>query len=255
MIDYKICIPSYKRPKIIREKTIAFLNRLQIPEESLDIIVETEEMANEYKIHSPLPNYIVSNTNGIKEKRNFVRNYYQNETSIEYLICIDDDMEDIMDYDKPITRESFIDNLENAFNECIEKGLTLFGVSPFHNTFFLKHNTSTTLKYICGAFFGLIINRDYPPIQTTFDHYEDFCFTCQHFCRDSGTLRLNWLALKTKYFNPKGGITEWYGGKEARAEAQATDAERFMTLYPNMARIITKKYGVDLRLNHRFKNI
>lgn len=253
-IDYRICIPSFKRPKMINCKTLAFLNRLQIEGSNIDVIVETEEMKHDYLNENNSLNVIVSNTNGIKEKRNYIRNYYQNETEVQYLLCMDDDLDELYDYDKPITREAFIEAIEDAFNECIEKGITLWGVSPFHNTFFLKKSKTTSLKYICGAFFGLIINRDEPPILTTFDHYEDFCFTCQHFRRDNGVLRLNWIALKTKYFNPQGGITEWYGGKEQRAMAQAEDANRFLELYPNMARIIKKNYGADLRLNHRYKN-
>ena len=253
-INYRICIPSYKRAKMINLKTLAFLNRLQVPIEGIDVVVETEEMKQDYLEENSNLNIIVSNTNGIREKRNFIRNYYQFETDTRYLICIDDDMDNIMDMDKPITREAFIDATQQAFRLCEEKGLTLWGVSPFHNTFFMKRNISTNLKYICGAFFGLIIDRKYEPIFTTFNHYEDFCFTCQHFLRDNGTLRMNWLALKTKYFNPKGGITEWYGGKDKRAEAQETDASKFIELYPNMARIIKKKYGCDLRLNYRYKN-
>ena len=88
---------------------------------------------------------------------------------------------------------------------------------------------------------------------TKFNHYEDFCFTCQHFLRDGGVLRFNWIALKTKYFNPNGGITEWYGGKELRKVAQKKDALRFIEQYPGMAKIISKQYGTDLRLNHLYK--
>ncbi len=249
---YKICVPSYKRPQIIKEKTLSLLNRLQINISEVDVIVETDEMAKEYKAVNPDVNVIVSNTDGIREKRNFVREYYQNSTDVDYLLCMDDDLDEIFDYDKPITREAFIDCIETGFNTCEEKGLTIWGVSPFHNTFFLKKQISSNLKYICGAFFGIIIDRSHNPFTTKFNHYEDFCFTCQHFLRDGGVLRFNWIALKTKYFNPNGGITEWYGGKDARKEAQESDAKNFVDLYPRMARIIEKKYGFDLRLNPRY---
>ena len=93
MFNYKICIPSYKRPQIIKDRTLKLLERLGIPNEGIDIIVETEPMAQDYnEILDNKYNIIVSNTNGIKDKRNFVRTYYQNKTSLEYLICIDDDI-------------------------------------------------------------------------------------------------------------------------------------------------------------------
>ena len=250
---FHICIPSYNRPKIINQKSLAFLKKMGIDQKMVEVIVETNEMKADYLNINPNLNIIVSNTNGIKEKRNFVRDYYRNQTNITNLLCLDDDLDDIMDFDKSIEPERFIDVVNQGFQLCEEKKLNVWGVSPFHNTFFLKKNVSTTLKYICGAFFGLLIDRDKPMLQTTFDHYEDFCFTAQHFLRDGGVLRFNDIALKTKYFNPNGGITGWYGGKEARAEAQETDANRFVELYPGMAKIIKKKYGADLRLNFRFK--
>ncbi len=48
MIDYRICIPSYKRPTIIKDRTLKLLERIGIPSEGIDIIVETEPMAQEY---------------------------------------------------------------------------------------------------------------------------------------------------------------------------------------------------------------
>ena len=253
-MSFHICVPSYNRPKVINEKTLSFLGRMGMNEKFIDIIVETEDMKVDYLNINPKLNIIVSNTNGIKEKRNFVRSYYQNNTNITNLVCVDDDIDEIMDWDKPITQDRFYEVIEEGFKLCHEKKLCVWGVSPFHNTFFLKKNVSTNLKYICGAFFGLVIDRDKEVLQTSFDHYEDFCFTCQHFLRDGGVLRFNDVALKTKYFNPNGGITGWYGGKEERAKAQKQDALRFVELYPQMAKIITKKYGDDLRLNHRFKS-
>lgn len=252
---YKVCVPSYKRPHILKQKTMKLLERLQNNLSEVDVIVETDEMAEEYRKHiGDEVNIIVSNTDGIKEKRNFVRDYYQNKTDVDYLICLDDDIDELLDYDKPITREAFIDMVEKGFTMCEEKGFKLWGVSAFNNSYYLERNISTNLRYICGAFWGLIIDRDLPVLQTQFNHYEDFCFTCQHYLRDKGVLRFNWIALKTKYFNPDGGISDWYGGNENRRVAQKNDAKVFTELYPKMARVIEKKSGFDLRLNHRYGN-
>ena len=192
---------------------------------------------------------------GIKEKRNYVRNYYQLETNVITLLCIDDDMIDIMDYDTPLNGEGFREIVNMGFAECLKANCYLWGVSPFHNTFFLQKKVSTNLKYICGAFFGLIINRELPPLQTSIDHGEDFEFTCEHFIRDNAVVRLNWIALKTKYFNPKGGITEWYGGKDGRKVAQEKNCKWLQEKYGSkMVRLIVKKYGYDVRLNGYYKN-
>ena len=39
-------------------------------------------------------NIIVSNTTGVGEKRNFVRSHYRNETDLEEIVCIDDDIDE-----------------------------------------------------------------------------------------------------------------------------------------------------------------
>ena len=84
---YKVCVPSYKRPHILKQKTLKLLERLQNNLSEVDVIVETDEMAEEYRKHiGDEVNIIVSNTDGIKEKRNFVRDYYQNKTDVDYLI-------------------------------------------------------------------------------------------------------------------------------------------------------------------------
>ena len=250
---YKFVIPSWKRPTILKEKTLAFLKKMEVDKSLIDIVVETEVMKTEYLQENPGYNVVVSNTFGIKGKRNFVRNYYQYKTDYDYIICIDDDIDDINDWDKPITSERFFNLIEEMFIQCELNGATMWGVSPFHNVFYMKQSITTSLKYICGAFFGLIIDRDHQPLQTDFDHYEDFCFSAQHFLRDKSVIRNNAISIKTKYFNPDGGITEWYGGKEQRKVAQKQDAIRFIELYPGMAKIINKKYGADLRLNHLFR--
>ena len=160
-----------------------------------------------------------------------------------------------MDYDIPLTGERFVEIVNLGFDECVKVGAYMWGVSPFNNKFFLQKKVSTNLKYICGAFVGLIINRDLPPLQTSIDHAEDFEFSCEHFVRDNAVVRLNWIALVTKYLNPNGGITEWYGGKEGRREAQEKNSKWLQEKYGSkMVRLIVKKWGYDVRLNGYYKN-
>jgi len=254
--DYnvRIVIPSWKREDIIKDKTLRLLKNYEVDDNEIDIVIETEEMKKDYILNlGESYNYIVSNTNGIGDKRNFIRDYYQNKTDKMFILSIDDDLDDIMDYNISLSGKRFREIVELGFRECEKNFSCLFGISPFHNTFFLKRNVSTNLKYICGAFFGLVIERSYEPIHTDLDHYEDFLFTIEHYKRDGAVIRLNDIALKTKYFNPKGGITEHLGGVEARKIEQKNNAFIMKARYGKAVRIITKNYGYDLRLNHHFK--
>ena len=45
-MDYTIAIPTFNRPKIIREKSLALLNKHNIDKSKIKIFVESEEMKN-----------------------------------------------------------------------------------------------------------------------------------------------------------------------------------------------------------------
>ena len=259
MENVRFIIPSYNRKHLIGDKTLALLKSYEVPTEHIEIVVETEEMKNEY-IEEIGNDYkiLVSNTDGIKEKRNWVRRYYQEETDYEYLVSLDDDLSDMNNMGTSLKAEEFKELVEEGFNECEKRGLYLWGVVGFDNKFFMKETVTTTLKTIIGCFTGLILDREKVPLVTLFNHYEDQCFTCQHFLRDGGVLRYNNISISTKYFNPDGGITGWFGGKEKRKQDQENGAVLMLLKYGKMCRAIKKKRkdigeGWDIRLNHNFK--
>jgi hypothetical protein len=250
----KIVIPSYNRPGMIKEKTLAFLHRNNVLPEEIDIIVETDKMKEEYITYTgPQYNYIVSNTKGVGEKRNFVRSYYRDETDLEEIVCIDDDIDDLVDIDKPLDLRQLI---VDAFHICKEYDICMWGVCPFHNPFFMKRSPliSSNLKYICGAFFGLVIDRNKYLIHTDIDHGEDYQFTMEHYLRDGGVLRFNHISIHTKYFYEKGGICGSLGGLKNRQKQMKDNSEYLVERYEGMCCLKLKKLGYDIRLNSSYKN-
>ena len=256
MINYKICIPSYKRPSILNNKTIKLLEKHQIKPEQIDILISTPEEAEEYKkvldekYHKCILHHYQT---GIGAVRNFIQSYYKYETDVKYLLSIDDDIDELIDWDKPL--EDLDEFINQMFAETEIRGLCLWGVSAYHNTFFMKKELSTNLKYVCGAFYGMIIDRNKHDIYTDYDHFEDFQFSCEYFLRDGGILRNNGVSIKTKYFETTGGICESYGGLENRQKDMKIAAFDFKERYSDMCRIIEKKYGYDIRLNSRFVSV
>jgi len=257
-MDYRIAIPSFERAPTLINKTFKLLKKHNITFDKVDLFLETKDMQDQYELYFDETDYghinfriIITDTIGIGAKRNFIRNYYrQEDTFCKYVLSIDDDIDDLCEMDKSMT--SLQDFIETAFVETESLNLNIWGVSAFHNSFFMKQTISTNLKYVCGAFFGLIIDLDKPMLQTTYNHYEDFDFTIQHFHRDGGVVRFNDIALKTKYF-AEGGINESYGGIDNRKKDMEVAGLRFVDQYRGIARLIEKKYGFDIRLNHRSK--
>ena len=253
-MKYKFIIPSYNRAEILKQKTLNLLvNVHKIPVKNIEILLSTPEEGEEYrKILGDLypKDFTYHYQKGIGAVRNFIRYHYKYETDLKYAVYIDDDIDMICKMDKKIKN---LDQLiKMMFKETESRNLCLWGVSGFSNPFFMKENISTNLRYICGAFCGEIIDRKKHDIYTDFDHYEDFQFTCEHFLRDGGVVRNNGVCVVTKYFGD-GGINASYGGIENRRKDMKKAGYEFIDRYGDMARLIIKNYGYDLRLNWKFK--
>ena len=92
-MDYKIAIPSYKRPETIKNKTLKLLNSYNIEKNKITIFVAnekeekiyTESLGTEYKIVVGVPT--------IGKQRNFIEKYYKEGTK---LMMFDDDIDAVM---------------------------------------------------------------------------------------------------------------------------------------------------------------
>tara|TARA_R110000772_G_scaffold89184_3_gene184977 strand:- start:326 stop:1087 length:762 start_codon:yes stop_codon:yes gene_type:complete len=251
----KFIIPSFQRPDILKQKTLNLLiNTYHVRSEDIDILLEDPKEGDTYRnvLGDLYPkDFIFHYQKGIGSVRNFIKHYYKYESKEINVIYIDDDIDEIRIMDKQLP--NLIDFVNEMFKETENRKLNLWGVSAFHNPFFMSETITQSLKYICGAFNGEIIDRDKHDIYTEFDHLEDFAFSCEHFIRDGGVVRNNGVCIVTKYFGD-GGINASYGGLEKRKIAMAKAVIEFKERYGDMCKIIEKKYGADIRLNHWYKN-
>lgn len=253
-IDYRIVIPSYQRPQILKDKSLALLKKHKIPIDKIDVLLGTEEEGQEYRkvlSNGYARNFIYHGQKGIGAVRNWIRWYYKYQTNIKYVVYMDDDIQEILDWQTPV--KDIEELIVDMFYETEIKKLNLWGISPFHNPFFMKKTITTNLRYICGAFCGELIDRSKHDIYTEFDHYEDMAFSCEHYLRDGGVVRNNGVAIITKYFGD-GGINASYNGIDNRKKDMEEASSHFSFRYGSMCRIIQKKYGYDIRLNGMFKN-
>jgi hypothetical protein len=248
-MDFCIAIPTYNRPEIFKQKTMKLLMKHNIPTDNVLIFMEDEDQK---ELYGELPySVILTNSYGIKDTRNFLQRYFYNHNDIKNVIYLDDDIKEIHNYDKPL--ENLIEFGNKIFEELKEKNLYICGVSPYHNKFYLKKTTTTTLKYICGCFRAEIIRKDKPLILTPISHFEDHLFSCEYFKRDGGVMRKNWIAIETKYFEEIGGINGSMGGMINRQKIMEVNKNYMLEHYKGMVRAVEKKYGWDIRLNHNFK--
>jgi glycosyltransferase involved in cell wall biosynthesis len=243
-MDIEIAIPTYNRVSILQKKTLPLLEA--IPKEFIKIYVEDEEqyfiykkeLDNDYQI-------VITNTKGIGEKRNWIKNH----TKAKYLLQIDDDIESIKEWNGiSLSPDNIYNLIKEGFKECEKHGLHLWGICCFFNPFFLRNNTSTNLKFICGGFHGIITDKI---IYSTINTFEDYYNTCAYFESDGGVLRKNGYGLKTKTFKEKGGLQDLLPNNE-RTKEEENNAIILKNRFGKMISVIKKKDRTDLRLNHKY---
>mgnify|MGYP003131779264 CR=1 FL=1 len=245
-MSIEIAIPTYNRVSTLQKKTLPLLE--EIPNELIKIYVEDEEQYNLYKKELSQYEVIITNTKGIGEKRNYIK---QN-TKAKYLLQIDDDIEAIKEWNGiSLSPECIYDLIKRGFKECEEANLHLWGICCFFNPYFLRNTTTTNLKFICGGFHGIITDKIIPsPINT----FEDYYNTCAYFKSDKGVLRFNGYGLKTKTFKEKGGLQDLLPNNERTLEEE-NNALLLKHRFGKMISLIKKKDRTDLRLNHKYKII
>lgn len=252
------CIPSFKRADILKEKTLAFLNRHGIERDSIYIFLNDYSEYDEYltKIDNGY-NFVITERQGIGATRSFILNnfFHRNKD----IIMIDDDIEDIREgVNQKLTKS--LDNLKefciNYFKDLRKYDCYFGGIPLFDNPYFLKEGISTNLKYVSGAiqFHRKVIHRT--PIELKLDehyinHFEDYLCNIKYFLRDGKIMRKNNYFPITKNYNKIGGICEMEGSIDLRMEKGSKNANRIIELYPKTCSIVKKKGGLlNLRLNH-----
>tara|TARA_R110000824_G_scaffold373190_2_gene563461 strand:- start:9 stop:797 length:789 start_codon:yes stop_codon:yes gene_type:complete len=255
---YEVAILSYNRADIIREKTIKLLKKHNINPKRIRIFLETEALKEEYiKSIGNDYNYTITGQKGMLASRNFSRTYYHEEVDNCYkgVLMIDDDVEElnVLVSNKVEPVKNLDKTLCYMFNTTKELGFRLFAPCAYNNHFFMKDRVSINLKFCCGAFHGLIIDKSKPLLHTEIDQFEDSLMTMEHYLEDGGVVRFDNYSITTKFWEKKGGMCDIMGGMENRIINMNENAKYLTEKYPRMCSIKKKKMGDDIRLNSRFK--
>ena len=164
---------------------------------------------------------------------------------------MDDDIENIIKKEGEVNLK---DLFGHGFAHCRLNKSTLWGIPLSENKFFMKDTISTTLKYI-GAVYGVITTPDAKKIEVKQDQWEDFIFTMKHFKLNGVVVRFDGYGIKSKWYNPEGGLCSYLGGKTERMKMLNETAKEVLENYPKMCSLYLKAGDIpNLRLNYRYKN-
>lgn len=246
-MSYIICIPSYKRAETCRDKTLTMLQHNNIDKKYIHVFVANKTEFNTYNslLHKNTYNKIIIGKKGLVQQREYIQKYYPRNAN---LLFLDDDVESVdltlSQLFKGLSLHSFI---KKAFEICKKENAHIWGVYPVFNPFFRKPKPeiTTSLKYIVGAFYG-IINQQYPrslslSLTKKFNgQKEDVERSIKYFIQDGKVIRFNRIGFITKYYGKSGGL----GTFEARLKPMLQASKSLKHNFPEFGEIYTKKTGM-----------
>lgn len=254
-MDYVIAIPSYKRATLLKQKTLALLERFGVQKDKIYIFVadqrELEDYSNEINGYN-----IIEAEKGLVLARRFYNQYFPKNTRI---LNLDDDCAELKqrtpDAKLDDYRGSFDSLVETGFGICEKQGARLWGINPVANGFFMADTVTVGLRYICGNVHGSyagdsVISGEDRNLESS---GEDFLTTLRSFVKYGSVVRLDWICPTTKYF-AHGGIDAELKDKGimTRQIDHAARLAEIVARYPDLATLVTKAGGVT---NIRLKTI
>ena len=245
--DYIIAIPSYKREETLKNKTLRVLQEQGISKKKIFIFVGNKEEYEKYK--NTLPKYynkIIIGEVGMGAIRNFITDYFPKGQKI---FNMDDDINGFVELTKEKnknTKSKFqskkfkgndLDNfIRKGFDECKKNNLSLFGIYPASNPFFMKKRITYDLRYIIGSCWGCINNKN---VKVSMDDKEDFERTLKYYKQDGGVIRFENVTVISGYYTEKGGM------QETRTKDRVLkSAKKLVDQYPDLCKLyLGKKSG------------
>ena len=241
MVNYVVAIPTYKRAKEVAEKTLKTLKEGGVPKSRIYLFVANKDEAAVYEsmVDPRLYNEIVIGKKGIANQRKFISKWFDEG---QYIISIDDDVEELQTLNKSGEKLNKITHVADFFQEAYKllkkEKLSIWGIYPVRNAFFMKPNITTDLRFIIGVLFGYI-NRHKKKLEpsTRAESKEDYEQTILYYKMDGGVMRFNYITPKTK-FNAVGGL-----GKD-RQKMNKDAANYLKEAYPEIITIFHRENGM-----------
>jgi hypothetical protein len=212
MEDYIVCIPSYKRAQVCKERTLNALHKYHIDPKKIYVYVANKEDYDLYKTTLDPATYhkLIIGKKGLVPQRQFITNQWG---ANKHIVFLDDDVESIDLSLSPQFKKHNLDYfIKTAFSECVKAKSYIWGVYAVFNPYFrqARKEMTTELNYIVGAFYGIINRPTLKAIQLSITkengQKEDVERTLKYFLHDGIVLRFNKIGFVTKYYGKEGGL-------------------------------------------------
>lgn len=248
-----VAVPSYNRPGLIREKTLALLNSQGISHERVFIFVADDEEYARYvaSIGADWPNLVVG-VPKLWRQRNFITRFFAEGT---HVLSMDDDVEELFQclsigrlsggapaegpgQLQPIPTGGLNALAEDARCRMMKTGAHMWSLNVSDNPFYMRLNYVDKANGLCNGFFwGCLIRHSEDLVLRFGDGHEDVERTVRHFQKDQAVLRYRFLCAKTRCKTTAGGLQASMPGEERRLEEQRS-AEQLVKEFPDLLKLV-----------------
>ena len=226
----KFAIPSYNRPEKLKKTTLAYLFSENIEAEDIYVFLKDEEQLALYKrsIDENL-NWIVCNTTNLKDKRQFIIDFFPDK---EIIVSLDDDIKRL----KMLEPRSLKCLLAELFTALVENNCSIWGIYPVNNLFYCKERVKIGKQFICSNFYGFINNKS---VKYTINAgcKLDIWLSCYLSEKEQRLLRYEGACPDTTYF-AKGGLSDF-----RTFEQEVSACNQIVKEYPHLVSYAVKKDG------------
>ena len=208
-IDYVIAIPTYRRAKILSERTLTMLSSFDVPPDKIHIFCSSNDDIDEYRRLNPIyADRIIISPNGFLPTMQFLHTYFPVGTNV---ICMEDDTKVlwIKKDDKTriaMNKDQFYQMVNRGFSECYKTGAKLWGLYPVANPLFMKNKINRDLKFIYGVFQAFISTHN-PEVIPSLPLVHDIEASIKFFLTYGTVIRFENIGLDgSGYANVPGGL-------------------------------------------------
>lgn len=233
--NFKIVIPSYDRPEILKNQSLETLKNQGIKNEDIIIFLANKKELERYKkIIGDDYKYIIGKK-GLYNQMKFINDYFPENYPI---VIFHDDIKKVINIDNKLVDLNELIN--KAFEMLKEKKLNLWGVNKTAQPFFMTDNITDDLRLIEGNFYGMFNKKDNKYKNKIKKNYtaEDIERTILFYKNDGGILRFNNIGKISPPIKTKGGIEKDLGGINKRIKLVKEANKQLKKLYPEYGEII-----------------
>jgi hypothetical protein len=234
---------------LLKETSLEVLKNGGIENEDIYIFVPMFQLP-EYEKEFPDIKIVGVKEKGIGKTRTFIRNYFAVDTRI---IMIDDDIREICSIEPDFDSNNLNEYFTKCFEKMDEEKVKFAGFCPYDNEYYMKTGYSLNPKYTGGHLILEYIREN--PIVVHINHFEDYVANALYFLLDSKLMRFNGTYVKTKYFNPNGGIIDFYGGLSRRKLIADKLSHKLSVIFQGLIKTSYNKTHqvTNLKLNSHYK--